>query len=63
MSDPFKQPIYDPSKKDPGEPDPFTSPFEPSPDAPFTAPFEPSPSDPYAPPDDPGELIEIPIPN
>ena len=60
MDDPFKQPIYDPSKPEPNQPDPFTAPFEPGPDDPFS---QPVPQDPYAPPNDPDEIIEIPIPS
>lgn len=52
--DPFKQPIYDPSKRDPDQDDPFSSPFNPGPDDPF------SPPDPNG---DDEELVEIPIPN
>jgi hypothetical protein len=56
-TDPFKQPIYDPSKREPQRPDPFESPFE--------SPPNPEPSDPSVNPeeDDDGELVEIPIPS
>lgn len=62
MDDPFKQPLYDPSKPrpEPEPPDPFTAPFDPGPNDPFT---QPEPPDPYAPPSDPDEIIEIPIPS
>jgi hypothetical protein len=53
--DPFKQPIYDPSKRDPERDDPFSTPFNPGPDDPFAPP-------PPARGDD-EELVEIPIPN
>ena len=53
--DPFKQPIHDPSRRDPdGEDGPEPDPFEPAPGDPFAMPGGDSGD---------GDLIEIPIPS
>jgi hypothetical protein len=56
--DPYKQPIYDPSKRGPN--DPFTTPFNPGPDDPFS-PSQPDEDDEDD--DDDEEPVEIPIPD